>query len=1109
MKKFTILIILIAFFTGSLFSQAYIQVGSGTVSNNQPFYGSWKNTWSRTIYLQTELGGAKTITQISYDMLENLDITMTSQKIYMKHTSASSVTVGYEEPIANGYTLVYDGSISLVTGWNIIDIIDFNYNGTDNLLILVEDRDNAAHYKNFNCTDYSGVRVATAGCDENGCFATSAGWEPYPKAMPNTRFYYPTSVNPATLPIPNENSYRIDVETDLEFTLDATVLTYDVYFGTSEIPTTKIVSDAAAVNGVNTVDFSLLNNTNLLDSKTDYYWKVVSKNGANTTESGVYKFTTQKMFTTLPYSQDFTQNNNDPNQVFYDGWYGDLTKTDWEYQSSPSNWACWQYTVGDPPVITDYYAYISPFSLTQGESYSLITPRFNLGTGSYDISFYWMNGDATPIPLNKIVGYDKTYFEISTDNGQNWEVLKTLEPSELQTEYQYVSLNISNKGDAVKFRWRYELTGSPTSAKKVFIDNFKVNEASNNPIIQFGVPEFTFEELCIGGNLTYELNITNLSNSNPLIISGATPSVGSPFTCNITSDITINPTETKSVIIDYIPTSAGYQNGTLTFITNSADGENIFSLHGQSLAPVETFFENFDGLTGNPLPLPEHWNSINSLTDNYSAVSIVASSFDSYSQPNVAKILSLNDHVSPIMLITQGTTNFNQNKLSFYAKKGDMNYNMSVIVGVMSNPYDASTFEAVKTFVLTQDFVQYTILANEFPTNNTKPYIAFKHGLDEATMTTSLRIDDIEWQADVPVAPNEATLVFPQDGSNNYDIFATPLLKWGSGGGSPTKYKLYFGTNNPPSNFENGTDMNMLTTYEIIDELEYSTTYYWQIVPENEFGIATNCPIWSFTTMADPTISTYPYLQDFNNVTAGAGFNYPIGWSVENTNGDSFTWDILTNIATPDVVHSAPNAMHMLFSFYDMNDWLFTPPCVLESSKTYTVSFWYKTMGDAIVPNPIEKLSVFLGNDNISTSMEVTSLYENLNLDNLDWQQASFNLKPTSKGTYFLGFQGHSDAFMGLLIIDDIEIDVLTNISDEVTDYKIYPNPTNNNLTLQLNNVENNCNIIISDVVGKIVSKQDINSNTTTLDVQNYKSGIYFITIQNGNNISTEKFIKN
>jgi hypothetical protein len=66
-----------------------------------------------------------------------------------------------------------------------------------------------------------------------------------------------------------------------------------------------------------------------------------------------------------------------------------------------------------------------------------------------------------------------------------------------------------------------------------------------------------------------------------------------------------------------------------------------------------------------------------------------------------------------------------------------------------------------------------------------------------------------------------------------------------------TSYKLYFGTNTPPTNIINGTDIGNVTSYNVGNLLS-TTTYYWRIVPTNSAGDATGCNIRNFTTAANP-----------------------------------------------------------------------------------------------------------------------------------------------------------------------------------------------------------------------------------------------------------------
>lgn len=120
--------------------------------------------------------------------------------------------------------------------------------------------------------------------------------------------------------------------------------------------------------------------------------------------------------------------------------------------------------------------------------------------------------------------------------------------------------------------------------------------------------------------------------------------------------------------------------------------------------------------------------------------------------------------------------------------------------------------------------------------------------------------------------PNPAVATLPVDAAT--DVGITTKLRWNHTGGSPTGYRIWFGTNNPPSNIESALVLET-NSYTPDAYLDYGTTYYWRIVPYNDNGSATDCPLWSFTTLADPSILVYPdpYIESFDGT-----FN-PAGWT--------------------------------------------------------------------------------------------------------------------------------------------------------------------------------------------------------------------------------------
>ena len=108
-----------------------------------------------------------------------------------------------------------------------------------------------------------------------------------------------------------------------------------------------------------------------------------------------------------------------------------------------------------------------------------------------------------------------------------------------------------------------------------------------------------------------------------------------------------------------------------------------------------------------------------------------------------------------------------------------------------------------------------------------------------------------------PNPPSCAVNVSPPDGEDSVSIFTN--LNWTSGGGAPTGYKLYFGTDNPPTNIVNGADLGDVTTYVPTATLINATTYYWQVIAYNPIGDATGCAVWSFTTHPDAPLGRRLY----------------------------------------------------------------------------------------------------------------------------------------------------------------------------------------------------------------------------------------------------------
>lgn len=124
--------------------------------------------------------------------------------------------------------------------------------------------------------------------------------------------------------------------------------------------------------------------------------------------------------------------------------------------------------------------------------------------------------------------------------------------------------------------------------------------------------------------------------------------------------------------------------------------------------------------------------------------------------------------------------------------------------------------------------------------------------------------------------PLPALLSSPLNGSTGIPLEV--VLNWApdlSGGGTPTSYKVYMGTDNPPTNIVNGLDVGNVLSYDPTATLTTNTVYYWRIVPFNYIGDAQNTPVWSFTSTLG--------LGDLQGFTTN-GFGIPLGGVTVNIN---------------------------------------------------------------------------------------------------------------------------------------------------------------------------------------------------------------------------------
>ncbi len=307
MKKTMLMLVLMILTITSSFA-VFVEIGEGgSTSNYIPFYGLFDYSWSSFIIEGEDIGSAIEINEIQFNISNTpSNYEMINQKVYVRHTSESEVSLAYPDPENNGYTLLYDGPTTWnQSGWQGI-ILDqtFAYDGTSNLEFVWENHDGTyvSGYPIFVTTPTE----TNASCYKyaDGNFPTEIGTNQ--TLFPNIRLGYAIEGAP-TSPVlisPANNSFGNETELTLEWQVDENTTDVDVYLSTMRDEVMNEVESARVVSGQLVESFA----TNL-NSGSSYFWKVIANNTTLdiSVTSQVWQFATELGEIALPYSNDFEE----------------------------------------------------------------------------------------------------------------------------------------------------------------------------------------------------------------------------------------------------------------------------------------------------------------------------------------------------------------------------------------------------------------------------------------------------------------------------------------------------------------------------------------------------------------------------------------------------------------------------------------------------------------------------------------------------------------------------------------------------------------------------------------------------------------------------------
>lgn len=167
----------------------------------------------------------------------------------------------------------------------------------------------------------------------------------------------------------------------------------------------------------------------------------------------------------------------------------------------------------------------------------------------------------------------------------------------------------------------------------------------------------------------------------------------------------------------------------------------------------------------------------------------------------------------------------------------------------------------------------------------------------------------------------------------------------------------------------------------------------------------------TFTTLCG--VATLPYAQNFESVTPPA---IPACHTVQNA-GTGNNWVTYT-LANPTFGFSAGKTLRYSYNTTNAaNAWFYTQGMNLTAGTKYMIRF---RVGSSDVGYQ-EKMKLAAGTSPINTAMTEIADYVTITQAGSTLETAYFT--PTTSGTYYFGFNAHSDADMAYLYLDDISID--------------------------------------------------------------------------------------
>ena len=950
-------------FTTGCMAGGEVLVGNGTATDNYtPSYSCYNYAFSEQLYTPAEIGGAGTLSSVSFNA-STVTATPRNWAVYLMPTNLTTLT-----GIVNMGTTavkVYEGPVNITEGWFTINFTtQFPYDGVSNLILAIDDNTGSWVCSNayYSHTNPNGTTYCLYSDDDNPnpySATSSSAYTATTANRANTIFGMPcdslaTCIAP-NLYVSNITSSSADVNWVAGYLESAWEMEYALFSDSIWTPVSGVTGNMVTLQN--------------LTSATRYKVRMRSDCGGGDVSNWVSRdFKTECDVFAIPFSENFNTQGSG-NDAFPD---------------------CWSR---DNDYSTSAYPYIST---TEGGSL-----YFYASTSSYNIA-------VTP-ELNATLNTLAVSFDLRTGNVSNGIIVGVMDNPDslagfvpvdtvfctttgvLQRQEVYLDNYIGN-GKYVAFM-TYIVSGAALYMDNLTIDLMPTCKMPNNLTVQ--------NTTQTSAQLSWTERGTATSWNVEYGAVGFTPGTGTSVQVQGTPSTTINGLTSSTTYDFYVQSDCG--SGDVSAWSTKVTGSTQCGA-----VTVLPYTENFDSYGTGTTAYPLCWSKINTYTSGerpycnstygYNGSTAGLYFYSSSSTYNIA--------ITPEF---DATIPINTLKATFmYRGYSSSSYDNTMVVGVMTNPLDATTFVPVDTVSPGSSVTTYESREVSFANyTGTGHYIAFKNGEMGSSSASYAIMDNLVISLDSNASPSTCQVPTGLAVAPATITQTTATATW-LAGGNETAWDIQYREHNAPA--WGNTIPVQATTYNFTG-LTASTQY--------DVRVRANCGSdntsdWTAAVTFQTLAQGQDPCNDPTNLTAtdATTNSVVLDWT-ENGNATSWTVNYKEDAAaqwSTATANTHPYTLTGLLPATDYSVYVVANCASGQSGASNTVTFSTQTVGIdsyeqtiSLYPNPNNGQFIINNEQLTINNVQVYDVYGKLlKTVEVNANTAELDVRELSAGMYFV-----------------------------------------------------------------------------------------------------------